>query len=410
MNRLVTGVLLPDTILQSTWFNIFAMVVAFNTIIFLGLTFSKMVPWPAQIHPSRVRAFLPGVITKDTTMTEIRERTIDTGDDPFLRMRMDSARQTIPLGLALLGTLLIVIALINVIIQLDGSLLSRVLSFAIGLAMLVLSRVLDSERTRTAVLIWAWTVVSILLVAKLTWDAVRLDSAVALTYAVIVMTITPAISMSWRAAITAGAIDLVLICTGGAIVEAVSTPLWAVAGVAALVTGLVILQLRLHNSDRLSLEQIKTHLLATTDPLTGLLARGGLLALATNLAKAADRSGENVYVVLCDISEMKRINSAYGLAYGDSVIEAVARSVQAAIPEGDLIARWDGDAFLALGIGTQPDAPALEALVNSGIDRSGVALGKTPITVAVACASGKPTATTIEGLVVGATAGLRTTS
>lgn len=402
MNRAVTGVLLPDTILQSTWFNIFAMVVAFNTIIFLGLTFSKMVPWPAQIHPSRVRAFLPGVITKDTTMTEIRERTVDKSEDPFLQMRMDSARQTIPLGLALMGTLVIVIALINVIVQLDGSLLSRVLSFAIGFAMLVLSRVLDSERMRTAVLIWAWIVVSTLLVAKLTWDAVRLDSAVALTYAIIVMTITPAVSMSWRAAVTAGVVDLALVCTGGAIVEAVTTPLWAVAAVAALVTGLVILQLRLHNSDRLSLEQIKTHLLATTDPLTGLLARGGLLTLAANLAKAAERSGENVYVVLCDISEMGRINSSYGLTYGDSAIEAVARSLRAAMPEGDLIARWDGDAFLALGIGTEPDAQSIRALVNSGVDRSGIALGKTPITVSVSCASGAPMATTIDELVAAA--------
>lgn len=42
--RIPTGVLIPETVLQSHWFSILAAFVAINTVIYLVLGVSKMVP------------------------------------------------------------------------------------------------------------------------------------------------------------------------------------------------------------------------------------------------------------------------------------------------------------------------------------------------------------------------------
>ena len=87
MSGISTGILLPETILGQPWFRTFALFVAFNTIVYLGLTLSKLVPWPAQFHPDRVRAILPSVKSKDTTMKDIprSDRNDPSGD--FVRRR-----------------------------------------------------------------------------------------------------------------------------------------------------------------------------------------------------------------------------------------------------------------------------------------------------------------------------------
>jgi hypothetical protein len=55
MSGWVAGILLPDSVLVSPWFLLLATMVAFNTIIYVGLTLAKLIPWPQQFHPSLVR-------------------------------------------------------------------------------------------------------------------------------------------------------------------------------------------------------------------------------------------------------------------------------------------------------------------------------------------------------------------
>jgi diguanylate cyclase (GGDEF)-like protein len=248
-------------------------------------------------------------------------------------------------------------------------------------------------------MIWIWSVTMTLLVIKLSWDGIEFDNPVALTYAVIAMVFSSAISMSWAPSIATGAINLVVITLAGVVIEAVDTPRWFLAALAGLAAGLVLMQVRINSTDSLSLEQMKSNLLASTDPLTGLLTRNGLLALASSLSAAVERTGGNVYVSLVDINDLARANADYGMAYGDSVIAAVGRAVKASVPPGDLVSRWDGDCFLVLGIGAAVNAQAFESRINEAITLTGVTLGKTPITVAVGSAAGDPSTSTIDDLV-----------
>ena len=44
--RVISGVLLPATIFEQPWFFYLAAFVAFNTIMFVGLSLAKLIRWP----------------------------------------------------------------------------------------------------------------------------------------------------------------------------------------------------------------------------------------------------------------------------------------------------------------------------------------------------------------------------
>ncbi len=60
-DSVVAGILLPDTVFAQEWMWYLGAFVAFNTIVFVGLSIGRFVPWPRQ--PSK------------TTIDEWRHRT-----------------------------------------------------------------------------------------------------------------------------------------------------------------------------------------------------------------------------------------------------------------------------------------------------------------------------------------------
>ena len=301
---------------------------------------------------------------------------------------------------------MLAVTFINAAFTPDGSLLSRAVAAAIGITMLVLALTFGRQTASPILIVWVWSTIASLLVLKLCWDAVDASNPVALTYAVVAMIISPAISMSWVPSIVTGLINLVSITAAGLILEAVDTPRWFLAATAALVASFVLLQIRINSTDSLSLEQLKSNVLASTDPLTGLLARNGLLTLAPSLSAAVERTGGEVHVSLIDINQLARVNADYGIAYGDTVVAAVGRAVKASVPPGDLVSRWDGDCFLVLGIGAAANSQEFRARIDEVVALTGITVGKTPVTVSVGSAAGDPSTSTIDDLVSASSAAL----
>ena len=60
-DSVIAGILLPDTVFAEEWMWYLGAFVAFNTIVFVGLSIGKFIPWPRQ--PSK------------TTLDEWRNRT-----------------------------------------------------------------------------------------------------------------------------------------------------------------------------------------------------------------------------------------------------------------------------------------------------------------------------------------------
>ncbi|MST31474.1 diguanylate cyclase [Acidimicrobiaceae bacterium USS-CC1] len=93
--------------------------------------------------------------------------------------------------------------------------------------------------------------------------------------------------------------------------------------------------------------------IAREDPLTGLANRRSWdEQLQTELERSA-RSGSALSVVVLDLDGFKAVNDVHGHQAGDRLLQAVARSGQAATRGGgDLLARLGGDEFAVLAPGS----------------------------------------------------------
>ncbi len=398
MRFIESGLVFPQSMLSSTWFLVLAVIVAFNTIIYLGLTLAKFLPWPAQIHPRQVRHLVPRTPNKDGASMSHAVAVSGASESPFLRLRLQAAQETIPQALALVGGLMIIISLANALLDISDHLVSHAISVAIALSMLVLAMVLGRGHASPRVMVWVWTFITSVFVAKVASDAIVSDGPLNLTYAIVVMVAAPAITMMWSASLTGSAANLIIFAAAAFVVDDVSTIPVLVAAVTGVLTGLILLQVRLNWVDELTREQIRSHELTTTDPATGLLSRTGLSLLAPGLFATGERAHDQVHAALVDIDGMGQVNADYGLEYGDSVVRAVARAVTASVPRGDLVARWDGDGFAVLGIGSSPDRDELRLRIDAAIAHTGVALGKRAITVSVGVAAVRPTERALDEL------------
>ncbi|MDA8093041.1 MAG: GGDEF domain-containing protein [Betaproteobacteria bacterium] len=93
--------------------------------------------------------------------------------------------------------------------------------------------------------------------------------------------------------------------------------------------------------------------LATSDALTGLYNRRGLLDRLDQELTKCERSGKPLSLLLADVDNFKRINDTFGHEYGDQALQAIANCLRATVRAQDLVARWGGEEFLLL----MPDTP-----------------------------------------------------
>lgn len=94
--------------------------------------------------------------------------------------------------------------------------------------------------------------------------------------------------------------------------------------------------------------QSQLRALSLVDEMTGLYNRRGFLTLAEQQLKAAQRSGEEMWMFFADLDDMKQINDNFGHSEGDWAIIKTAEILRQTFRESDIIARFGGDEFTAL--------------------------------------------------------------
>ncbi|HNH35589.1 MAG TPA: diguanylate cyclase [Rhodocyclaceae bacterium] len=115
--------------------------------------------------------------------------------------------------------------------------------------------------------------------------------------------------------------------------------------------------------------RIAAETLATTDALTGILNRRGVLDLAERELRLSRRYGTPLALVIFDLDRFKQINDRFGHGEGDRVLREVARMVADTVRSTDLFGRLGGEEFLLV----LPGTPAEEAVALCERVRLGLA-------------------------------------
>ena len=116
----------------------------------------------------------------------------------------------------------------------------------------------------------------------------------------------------------------------------------ALAGMVSGLTcipGLTVMHYRRQLEDALG--QVQD--LATTDALTGLTNRRGLLERTPLLFAEAVRADRWIAVLMADVDHFKKLNDALGHLAGDDVLRSISQIVETSMRSTDVVARFGGE-------------------------------------------------------------------
>jgi diguanylate cyclase (GGDEF)-like protein len=87
---------------------------------------------------------------------------------------------------------------------------------------------------------------------------------------------------------------------------------------------------------------------ATTDPLTGLANRRGMMQLLDRMLGHSSRTGEPFSLVMLDIDRFKQFNDDHGHLAGDAALRSLAAKLRSGVRQQDVVSRFGGEEFCLL--------------------------------------------------------------
>ncbi|MGM0984995.1 MAG: diguanylate cyclase [Pseudomonadota bacterium] len=141
--------------------------------------------------------------------------------------------------------------------------------------------------------------------------------------------------------------------------------------------------------------------LATHDSLTDTYNRTGLYQLLEQAQVEYERYGTPFSVIMFDIDHFKAVNDQHGHQTGDEVLRRLARRVNKALRDADVLGRWGGEEFLVIATHTQAQGAAelAERLRQRIARRPFEVVGRVTISLGVATHEAGETVERLEGRV-----------
>jgi len=108
---------------------------------------------------------------------------------------------------------------------------------------------------------------------------------------------------------------------------------------------------------------------ASRDPLTDLLNRRSIWEAGQG------RGNRPMELIMLDIDHFKSINDRWGHCVGDQMLTLVARTISAAVREGDMVARVGGEEFMVLpAAGANTRTSDIAERIRAAVAKAGLAL------------------------------------
>jgi diguanylate cyclase (GGDEF)-like protein len=273
------------------------------------------------------------------------------------------------------------------------------LNLPVGVAVLALSFVVRWRRFPDSAVSPAFALMTVTLTASLAYQASVGDWPIDLGYVIVVMSIFGPVVLDALSFAVGMPVLLAIYVVGTHDVVGERWVDWAFVGVAAAVASGALLRMRLTALDAQADAARAVEEMATTDALTGVLNRRGLDLVLPRVLSSSARFDSTVYVCFVDVDGLKSANDTYGHDFGDQVLQSVARALEASIRAGDVLARWGGDEFVIVGLGTATSCELIESRIREHVRDCGIDPAKWPGVVSTGCAGGAADPDSIAALI-----------
>jgi diguanylate cyclase (GGDEF)-like protein len=273
------------------------------------------------------------------------------------------------------------------------------LNLPVGLALVVLSFAVRSPRFPASAVSPVFALVVVALTASLAYQASVFHWPVDLGYVIVVMSVFGPVVLDALSFAVGMPVLLAIYVVGTHDVVGERWVDWAFVGVAAAVASGALLRMRLTALDAQADAARAVEEMATTDALTGVLNRRGLDLVLPRVLSSSARFDSTVYVCFVDVDGLKSANDTYGHDFGDQVLQNVARALEGSIRVGDVLARWGGDEFVIVGLGTATSCELIESRIREHVRDCGIDPAKWPGVVSTGCAGGAADPDSIAALI-----------
>jgi diguanylate cyclase (GGDEF)-like protein len=129
------------------------------------------------------------------------------------------------------------------------------------------------------------------------------------------------------------------------------------------------------------------------DTLTKLYNRRVFDTYLSRELSRASRQGRTMGIVFIDIDRFKGLNDTFGHAFGDEVLQHVARTIEGALRETDTLFRYGGEEFVVLVVEpTEAGLLKVAERIRAQVEREWIEHdgGRVPVTASVGAAIGLP--------------------
>ena len=120
--------------------------------------------------------------------------------------------------------------------------------------------------------------------------------------------------------------------------------------------------LKLNNSleEKIKERTKELEILASTDFLTGIHNRRNFFFLAKK--KFADISNNNLFAIMIDVDNFKKLNDTYGHQIGDEILKLLTKTITSNLEEDDIFGRLGGEEFAIIYQSDKTEAQDIEKI------------------------------------------------
>jgi GGDEF domain-containing protein len=334
-----------DQMLDNPFLSLFAAFVALNTLVYVGLTLARLVPWPRPFELTYV-AERNSMLTAESD--EGLHRTLQD------HLNGGTAVAQIAKGLLWLGLVALAVAAFEV--WDGGGLSSALIALALSLASLAASLLLNRQRVPLVAASWLWVAIVTAADTGLIIQAGSSGDSFRYAFALVIMAGYGTLCWNYVPLVASMAIQISVLVASLYVWPSPGALQWILAALTAGVAGVFMVNQRRRSATDVGMVMSATDALGLRDPRTGVWTPRGIQEVAAAMERGVPEAGKRPVCVIVDFPNLASLGAAYGTDFADDIMEAALRELAGVARSEGIVARLSPSRVML--ISSDPDVTA----------------------------------------------------